>query len=62
MNKPNALALRWLWYEDSKNGWHPSATEAVKDFILWLHSEGGEIFCDKFANHTKRKTPERREG
>lgn len=47
MLKHNALGLRWDWYEESQNGWHPSATEVIKDFILWVYGNNGEIMGTK---------------
>lgn len=55
MIKHNALQLRFDWYKDASYAWKPCATEAVKDFILWLYGEGGEIACDKLANHGRRE-------
>ena len=51
--KHNALELRWEWYEERENTWHPSATEAVKDFILWLYWNDNTIMGHK--NYPKRR-------
>jgi len=59
MMKHNALQLRWAWYEESQNGWHPSATEAVKDFLLWLYGQGGEVINAKGIVFKKRKIERR---